>query len=197
MFISRLIPGLLMLALGFGLGYALFGRPDSAPKLLNAAAAQQTAQPSTPDLAALTADVETLKQKATDQAHAMVSVAYHFNNLWFAGQHGNWPLAQFYWNETRSHLRWAVRVIPIRKDSQGQDIELGEILEAMENTPLARLQAAIEAKNMDQFVAAYRFSLETCYACHKSIEKPFLRPQIPTHPAEPTINFDSEAVWPR
>ena len=57
------------------------------------------------ELAELRSEVERLKEKATDQAHVMVSVDYHFGNLWFAGQHANWPLAEFYWNETRSHLR--------------------------------------------------------------------------------------------
>jgi hypothetical protein len=67
----------------------------------------------------------------------------------------------------------------------------------MENTPLKQLQEAIAAKDHDKFVAAYRFSLETCYACHKASDKPFLRPQIPDRPAEPTINFDPQADWPK
>jgi hypothetical protein len=186
-----------LLGIGVLIGLAVSNRPIAVPRVLNDAAAQLDERRGPTDLASLRADTEVLKQKATDQAHVMVSVAYHFNNLWFAGQHGNWPLAQFYWNEVRSHLRWAVRVIPVRKDDEGQDIQLGEILEAMENTPLARLLEAIEAKDRDKFVAAYRFSLETCYACHKASDKPYLRPQIPTHPAEPTINFDPEAMWPR
>lgn len=52
-------------------------------------------------------------------------------------------------------------------------------------------------RSNDKFVAAYRFSLETCYACHKASDKPFLRPQIPDRPAEPTINFDPQADWPK
>jgi hypothetical protein len=74
---------------------------------------------------------------------------------------------------------------------------LAEILEAMENSPLAQLQEAITAQDQNKFVAAYKFSLDTCYACHKASDKPFLRPQIPTQAAEPTINFDPEATWPR
>ncbi len=183
------------LALGVLIGSCLIN--PHLPNLLKDAVAEGPGTDGQADLALLGTDVETLKQKATDQAHVMTSVAYHFNNLWFAGQHANWPLAQFYWNETRSHLRWAVRVIPVRKDNSGQEIKLGEILEAMENTPLAQLQAAIEAKDPERFDAAYRFSLETCYACHKAADKPFLKPQIPTRPAEPTINFDPEATWPR
>jgi hypothetical protein len=45
--------------------------------------------------------------------------AYHFANLWFAGQKANWPLAEFYWSETRYHLRWAMRIVPVRKHPWG------------------------------------------------------------------------------
>jgi hypothetical protein len=154
-------------------------------------------RPSSSELPAIQSDLQTLKDKAPDQAHAMVSVAYHFNNLWFAGEAKNWPLAEFYWNETRSHLRWAVRIIPIRKDKAGYEIKLAEILDAMENTPLKQLQEAIATKDHDKFIAAYKFSLETCYACHKAADKPFLKPRIPEYPAEPTINFDPQADWPK
>lgn len=148
-------------------------------------------------LPAMQTDVQQLKDKAPDQAHAMVSVAYHFNNLWFAAEAKNWPLAEFYWGETRSHLRWAVRIIPVRKDKAGYEIKLAEILDAMENTPLKQLQEAIAAKDHEKFVSAYKFSLEICYACHKASDKPFLKPQIPDRPAEPTINFDPQADWPK
>jgi hypothetical protein len=162
---------------------------------------RQVVQASEPKEGAATqptqSELQQLKDKVPDQAHAMISVAYHFNNLWFAGEAKNWPLAEFYWGETRSHLRWAVRIIPVRKDKAGYEIKLAEILDAMENTPLKQLQEAITAKDHDKFIAAYKFSLETCYACHKASDKPFLRPQIPERPAEPTINFDPLANWPK
>lgn len=150
-----------------------------------------------PTLSELESDVANLKEKASDQAHAMVSVAYHFNNLWFAAGAKNWPLAEFYLNETRSHLRWAVRIIPVRKDHAGGEIKLQSILEATENGPLTQLREAIVAKDNERFVASYRFTLETCYACHKASEKPYLRPRIPDQPADPAINFDPQAEWPR
>jgi hypothetical protein len=145
----------------------------------------------------LQADVARLKDVVPDQAHAMTSVAYHFNNLWFAAKAENWPLAEFYWGETRSHLRWAVRIIPVRKDNAKRDVKLGDILQAVENTPLKQLQEAIQAKDRDKFVAAYKFTLEGCYSCHKASDKPYLRPQIPERRAEPTINFDPRADWPK
>src|SRR4051794_6932080 len=54
------------------------------------------------DLDSVASEVALLKAQAVDQAHVMTSVGYHFTNLWFAGQKKNWPLADFYLNETRS-----------------------------------------------------------------------------------------------
>ncbi|MEX2137639.1 MAG: hypothetical protein WD894_00130 [Pirellulales bacterium] len=177
---------------------ALFGAALVA--LLNGARIPQAygqQDKKTPDLAALAAEIETIKGKLPDQAHAMQDVGYHYSNLWFAGQKEHWELANFYWLEVRSHLRWAVRIIPIRKDNAGREIDLGAILQAFENTPLKQLEDAIKAKDKTKFDDAYRFTLETCYACHKASDKPFIRLQMPTQPETPIINFDPKADWPR
>jgi hypothetical protein len=150
-----------------------------------------------PDLATVAADVEVLKGKATDQSHVMQDVAYHFTNLWFAGQHENWDLANFYWSEAISHLRWAVRVIPIRKDNAGREVKLADVLQAVENSPLKQLGVAIKAKDKPAFEKAYRFTLEGCYSCHKAVDKPYLHPQVPTEPEVQIINFDPKADWPK
>lgn len=160
------------------------------------ALALEAAKPTT-DLATLLAEIERLKQVVPDQAHAMHDVDYHFTNLWFAASQSNWPLAQFYFNETRSHLRWAVRIIPIRKDNAGKEIKLPDILQAMENSPLKQLEESITAKDREKFVAAYEFTLTTCYSCHKAADKPYLRPRIPDHPASAMMNFDPNATWPK
>jgi hypothetical protein len=145
----------------------------------------------------LLAEIEAIKGKLADQAHAMQDVGYHFSNLWFAGQNGNWDLAQFYWNEVRSHLHWAVRIIPVRKDNEGADVKLEEILTAFENGPLKQLNDTIAGKDRDQFEKAYRTTVEGCYSCHKASDKPFIRPQIPEEPETPIINFDPAATWPQ
>jgi hypothetical protein len=149
-----------------------------------------------PDLKSLAAEIEVIKTKLPDQAHAMQDVGYHFSNLWFAAQKKNWPLAEFYNNETRSHLRWAVRIIPKRTDLAGAEIDLEAILQAFENSPWTQLKDAIAAKDKGAFEKAYRFALETCYSCHKASDKPFIRPQIPSQPDTPIINFESKASWP-
>jgi hypothetical protein len=157
-----------------------------------------TAPPATAptnEIAAFKAEMELLKGKLPDQAHVMKDVGYHFANLWFAGQKENWPLARFYLDETRSHLKWAVRIIPVRKTKAG-DLELKGILDAVDNSLMSEIQKAIEAKDIARFTNSYRLTVEGCYSCHKASEKPFLRVQIPIHPEAAGINFDPDAKWP-
>jgi len=142
------------------------------------------------------ARVKALEDLIPSQSHMMADVGDHFTNLWFAGKAENWPLADFYLGETKSHLRWAVRRIPIRKDNRGQDVNLVNILEAFENSQLAQLKGTIDRKDRTAFEKAYKESLTMCYSCHKAADKPYLRPQVPTEPASRIMNFDPKADWP-
>jgi glucose/arabinose dehydrogenase len=121
----------------------------------------------------------------------MADVGYHFENLWFAADKGNWPLASYYLSETRSHLRWAVRIQPVRKTEAGANVDLNGILEAVDNTLLAEVDKAIENKDVASFKTAYRHTIEGCYACHSACEKPFLRVQVPDAPSATIINFSA------
>jgi hypothetical protein len=180
----------------------LFGLPDPLgvwPSSEHVVVSERQTQESStsPELETLRAEVKRLQDVVPDQAHAMMSVAYNFNNLWFAVRADNWELAQFYWGETRSHLRWAVRIIPVRKDSAKRDVDLRAILQAVENAPMKELAEAIKDKNRVKSEAAYKFMIESCYACHKAAEKGYLKLQLPERPAEPIINFDPKAEWPK
>ena len=181
-----------VLLIGMSLGSLL---PSMERMWSSEAHAQEKPVEKASDIAALRADLETLKGKVPDQSHAMKDVGYHFANLWFAGQKKNWPLAKFYLDETRSHLKWAVRIIPVRKTKAG-DLDLNGILQALDNTQLSQIQKAIDARDTEQFAAAYKLTVEGCYACHKAAEKPFIRPQVPLQPEAKIINFDLEAKWP-
>jgi len=140
------------------------------------------------DPAALRAEIERLKSIMPGQSLAMTQVAYNFNNLWFAVHAGNWPLAQFYFGDAKGRLRWALRITPVRKISTG-NLELEPFLAGLEKTQLAKLGETITAKDVKQFEAAYRATLEGCHACHTASEKPYLDLQVPTAPAEPMIHF--------
>jgi DNA-binding GntR family transcriptional regulator len=158
------------------------------------AAAQNGAES---DVAALKGEIEALKRVVPSQSHAMADVDYQFSNLWFAGRYANWPLAEFYLNETRSHLNWAVRIRPVRKLSSGAALDLRPMLQGVESSSLTQLRNAIEKRDAKAFDAAYRQTLTECYACHKLAEKPYLRPQIPESPASRMINMHPDADWPK
>jgi hypothetical protein len=140
------------------------------------------------DPAVLRAEIERLKSIMPGQSLAMTQVAYNINNLWFAAHAGDWPLAQFYFGDAKGRLRWALRITPVRKISTG-NLELEPLLDALEKTQLAKLGETIMAKDVKQFEAAYRATLEGCHACHIASEKPYLELQVPTAPAEPMIHF--------
>lgn len=160
-------------------------------------ASNQAAEPTTSDpVTQLKAEIETLKGKLPDQSHAMKDVGYHFANLWFAGRQKNWLLAKFYLDETRSHLKWAVRIIPVRKVQAG-DLDLRGILDSIDSSLLAQVQKAIAQQDVEAFTTYYKATIEGCYSCHKAAEKPYLRLKIPDQPEAPIINFDPNASWPK
>jgi hypothetical protein len=166
--------------------------------LAGGAARAETAQPArrivaaaddlAGEVARLEAEIESLRGVVPDQSHVMKDIAYHFSNLWFAGQARNWPLAGFYLNETRSHLRWAVRIRPVRRTTNGE-IDLRGILDAMDRSLLTGVQRTIEARDLAAFSKAYRDTLSGCYACHQAAEKPYLRLHVPEAPEGRMIEF--------
>ena len=140
------------------------------------------------DTASLKAEIEQLRSLLPSQSHAMIDVEYHFANLWFAGKDSNWPLATFYLSETRSRVQWALRIRPVRKLASGKDLDLKPLADAFETSGAAAIRSAIDAHDAKAFETAYRATLSLCHACHVAAEKPFLRPDVPQHPASPLVN---------
>lgn len=147
------------------------------------------AQSTQSEIAALKAEVEALRALVPSQSHAMSDVDYHFSNLWFAAANDNWPLAEFYLNETRSHLRWAVRIRPVRRISSGVELDLKPMLQGIENSGLASVKASVEKRDRNAFELAYRQTMSECFACHQISEKPYLKPHIPESAASRMIDF--------
>ena len=183
-----------LLAVGFGAGLVLSGLYELLfePLVLHANAQSNIAREvSHIDKAQL--DLRPFAGDLPDQSHVMADVGYHFANLWFAADKQNWPLANYYLGETRSHLRWVVRIHPVRKTKAGAEVDLKGILDAIDNTFLSQLGKAITNQESAAFRSAYRQTLQGCYACHQACEKPFLRPRIPTAPGASIIDFDPGA----
>lgn len=149
------------------------------------------------DLVALQAEVTRLKGVVPSASVAMADVGFHFTNLWFAGQRGNWPLANYYFSEARNHVRWLVRITPMPKGPNGDLIDLQGIFDGIDTSAFKDVKDAIDAKDGQRFPIVYRQALEACYSCHKSVGRPYLRPQVPETLPQPIINLDPGAEWPK
>jgi hypothetical protein len=145
------------------------------------------------DLTALNNDVAKLKSIVPSNSHIMEDVSFHYSNLWFAGQKKNWPLATFYYNETRNHIKWLVTKSPTTKTADGEVVNLQGIFDGIDTSSLPMLKKAIDDKNFEDFNAKYKLMLDACYSCHKSAGKPYLHPMVPTVPPQSIINYNPEA----
>jgi len=165
-----------------------------APAAPNGARGRNSVPTDLPGLSTEVAKVETL---LPNQSHVMADVSFQFSNLWFAGKAKNWPLAQFFYNETRNRVRWMVRINPVVQDPDKKDVDLQGIFDAVDKDVWSLIKTAIDKKDEAQFESAYKLGLDKgCYSCHKSVGRPYLRPQVPTVPPQTIINFDPNAKWP-
>ena len=157
----------------------------------------QQARPPLPTMQSLPEEVARLKELVPSNSHIMMDVQFHWMNLWFAARKRNWPLAQYFFNESRNHIRWLIRKSPTTRGPDGKDVDLQSIFDAIDTSSLAAVKTAIENKDSVQFAAAYKTMLESCYACHKSAGRPYLRPVLPQATSQSMINYDPSATWPQ
>ena len=192
-FVRTIVPAVIGVVIGAG-AVTYLHRNDPASAAGSRAAAVDGGAPD--DLAALKSDVARLKANAPSQSHSMSDVGYHWTNLWFAAEKKNWPLAQFYFGEARDHILWTIRLRPVRKGPDGNDVNLMPIFEGIDTSAFKDVIAAIQAQDSAKFTAAYRETLQACYGCHKSAGLPQLKPMVPTQVGQVIINTDPAATWP-
>lgn len=153
-------------------------------------AASPAAQPTGAAATTLAADVDQLKKVTPTQSHSMQDVGYHWANLWFAAQKGNWPLATYFFNEARQSVRWTVLLRPVRQLPTGGTVDVKRIFDVVDPTAFATVQLAVEDQDTAAFTDAYKQALTACHSCHSQVGLPHLRPTIPTAPATTILSFD-------
>jgi cytochrome c553 len=187
---------LVMCAIAAGIGIDRGWNSVFAPAL-SAQQARRGQPPPLPTMESLPMEVAQLKALVPSNSHIMMDVQFHWTNLWFAGRRKNWPLALYYFNETRGHIQWLIRKSPIiRNQTEGKDVDIAGIFDGVDTSSLAAVKTAIEAKNSAQFASTYKTMLESCYACHKSVGRPYIRPMLPTVQVQAILNMDPAATWP-
>src|SRR5260221_13623786 len=136
-----------LIGTGTVLGLLLIAVIQSAGGVVEMQAGAEEKSAQSPAVTSAQTKIGEISGLLPDQAHAMADVGYHFANLWFAADKENWPLAKYYLGETRSHLKWAVRIHPVRKTSAGAEVDLKGILDAIDNSFLAPIDKSIVNKD--------------------------------------------------
>ena len=120
----------------------------------------QNGQAPLPTMESLPAEVARLNALVPSNSHFMMDVQWHWTNLWFAGKAKNWPLAQYYFNESRGHIQWFVKKSPTLKSAgpEKEEVNIAGIFEGIDTSSLAAVKTAI---NKDSAQFAYKTMLES------------------------------------
>ena len=95
--------------------------------------------------------------------------------LWFAGQAGNWGLADYELDELKEGFEDIAKYYPTH-----DGVPTGTMAEAIIAREVADLNKIIEAKDKKQFVAAYDKLTASCNACHQASKHEFIAIRRPT-----------------
>ena len=97
--------------------------------------------------------------------------------LYYAGQQQNWTLAGFELNELGAALRRIGQTIP-----KYRNFSVDATVQSIFAPKIQAMTAAINAKNVGQFNAAYADLTVGCNTCHEGMEHPFLVMKVPDGP---------------
>ena len=106
--------------------------------------------------------------------------------LWLAGEAGNWKLASYELDELEEGFHDVVEFHPTHKDSP---VPIAAVMPEITGVPLKKLHAAIDAKNRDDFTAAFDLLTHACNSCHQATNFGFNMVKRPTANAFPNQDF--------
>jgi hypothetical protein len=152
--------------------------------LIAAAQAPSPSQNQAPAARAAAGGLTILEFKpAMDDLMTMLIQPRHLK-LYYAGEAGNWKLAEFQLRELRQALARIGRTIPIYRKI-GVDDAVGSIF----TEKATGLEAAIKAADPAKFKAAYAEMTNACNACHAAMEHEFLVIKVPDAMVYPNQEF--------
>lgn len=109
--------------------------------------------------------------------------------LWFAGESGNWALASYELDELEEGFQDAMKYHPSHKEVPEP---LTTLVPQFVNAPMAKLRAAVNAKDADSFAAAYDTLTASCNKCHQVAQFSFNVVKRPTSPPFSNQEFSIE-----
>ena len=97
----------------------------------------------------------------------MVQQQMRHIKLWFAGDAGNWPLADYEIDQLKDDFDGVAKLLG------------GDIVQQHVGGAVSRLEKAIESKDHEAFVSAFDGLSAGCNACHHTLDHAFIVIQRP------------------
>jgi hypothetical protein len=104
--------------------------------------------------------------------------------LGLAGNGQNWPYAAYELGQLRETFADVAEILP-----KYRNLSIPDMITSTVKEPLAALDRAIQAKDGNQFTAAYGQLTAACNACHQSYNRAVIMIQPPTAAAFPDQDF--------
>jgi len=114
----------------------------------------------------------------------MTATQLRHAKLWFAGKNRNWDLAAYEVDEIREGLQDAAKF-----HATVDGVPVAEMIKAILDPRLERIEKAVGAKNSAQFASAFDALTDGCNSCHTKAGKPFIRIQRPNDTPLSNQNF--------
>ncbi len=105
-------------------------------------------------------------------ARIMPEIAGKTWRLYYAAQARNWPLAKYYWKESKKLFELVGITRPEHEDA----------IEEYLREDWAPLEAAIKDENFEAFQTAFDQVVDSANAWHEKKEKPYIRWKLPDAP---------------
>lgn len=100
----------------------------------------------------------------------MTAIQEHHAKLWFAGQNGNWKLADFEMKEIGESITDIKQFNQDRKEIE----KIGILQPALDS-----VAAALSAKDKNRFITGFKLLTNSCNNCHKANDFEFNVVKIP------------------
>jgi predicted HAD superfamily phosphohydrolase len=129
--------------------------------------------------------VADLEARFTPGLHSlMAELGERHATLWFAGEAGNWALADYYLHELEELIEDIEELHPTYRE-----VPVAELLGEMTHPAVERLEDAVSGEDREGFVRAYDELVRACNACHVASGLGAMVIQRPTTPPLTNIRF--------
>ncbi len=137
------------------------------------------------DAVALEALEARLTERFTPGLHSlMMEMEHRHAALWFAGEAGNWPLADYFLHEFEELVEDIEELHPTYRG-----IPVAEMLAEMTTPAVERMEDAVAAGDRAAFAAAYDQLTMACNACHVAADRAAIVVQRPTSPPLTNLRY--------